>query len=362
MWKNNDVTRRLNLSVPIVQGPFGGGLSSIELAVTVSNMGGLGSFGAHHLSGVQIAQLIQDIRAKTKRSFAINLWVPHEDSDEPKVSTEQFDAALKALAPYFKELNLPLPSRPERFSPRYQEQIDALLEARPPAFSFVFGVPNEKVLQRCRDLNIVTLGAATTPDEAIALDRAGVDMVVASGFEAGGHRVSFLRSAETSLTGTFALIPQVVEAVTVPVIAAGGIVDGRGVAAALMLGAQAVQIGTAFLACKESAASELHRQKLFSEDARYTALTRTFSGRLARGIGNRFMQEMQARLADIAMYPVQNWLTGQMKPRAIAQHRADLISLWSGQGAPLLKHRDAASLMSALIAETSAALTKYSSE
>ena len=245
-----------------------------------------------------------------------------------------------------------IPKRPARFSPPYEEQIAALLEAKPAVFSFVFGIPSAEILKRCRELDIVTLGAATTPDEAIALERAGVDMIVATGFEAGGHRVSFLRSAEDSLTGTFALIPQVADAVKVPVIAAGGIADGRGIAAALMLGAQGVQIGTAFLACKESAASHVHREQLFSTNAKFTALTRAFSGRLARGIRNRFMDELQQHTEKLPMYPVQNWLTGQMKPAAIAQNRHDLMSLWSGQAAPLLRHRNAAELFDALIEET----------
>jgi len=356
MWTDTEVSRRLKLKAPIVQGPFGGGLSAVDLAATVSEAGGLGSFGVHHLSGVQLKETAAAIRAKTAKPFALNLWIPYQHSDDPPLTDAEFQHAVQTLAPYFKELNLPLPARPARFSPRYQEQIDALLEARPAVFSFVFGIPDQSILQRCRELEIVTLGAATTPDEAVLLDQAGVDMIVATGFEAGGHRVSFVRSAEESLTGTFSLIPQVVDAVKAPVIAAGGIADGRGVAAALMLGAQGAQIGTAFLACKESAASNVHREKLFSIDARYTALTRTFSGRLARGIRNRFMDELQPLAATLPLYPVQNWLTGQLKPSAIAQNRADLMSLWSGQSAPLLRQRDAAMLFRSLLDETSRAL------
>ena len=176
-------------------------------------------------------------------------------------------AACELLRPYFDELRVPMPARPARFGPHYQEQVEALLELRPPVFSFVFGVPAPDVLERCRRAGIATLGAATTPAEAKLLEDAGVDMIVASGFEAGGHRISFLREPEECLTGTMALIPQVADAVKVPVIAAGGIADGRGIAAALKLGAAAVQVGTAFLACEESNASPLHRAKLFSADA-----------------------------------------------------------------------------------------------
>lgn len=357
-WKNTVLTQRLGLTAPIVQGPFGGGLSSVDLAAAVSESGGLGSFGVHHLSGSQIEQTAQAIRARTKLPFALNLWVPYEDSEEPPLSDQDFERHLALLAPYYKELGEPLPARPERFSPKYDEQIEGLLAARPAVFSFVFGVPSPDILRRCKALDILTLGAATTPEEAIALDRAGVDMVVATGFEAGGHRVSFLRSAESSLTGTLALIPQVVDAIKAPVIAAGGIADGRGIAAALALGAQGVQIGTAFLACAESSASEIHRQKLFGPEAKHTALTRAFSGRLARGIQNRFMDELKAHEDRMAPYPMQNWLTGRMKPAAIAQGRTDLMSLWSGQSAPLLEHRDARSLMHALQQQTDDALKR----
>ena len=359
MWRSTEVSKRLNLTAPIIQGPFGGGLSAVDLTVAVSEAGGLGSFGVHHLSGTQLKEIAKNIRAKTSRPFALNLWIPYQDSDDPQISDAEFQNSLDRLAPYYKELDLEPPKRPARFSPSYEEQLEALLEAKPAAFSFVFGIPSAEILTRCRELNILTLGAATTADEAVALERAGVDMIVATGFEAGGHRVSFLRSAEDSLTGTFALIPQVVDAVKVPVIAAGGIADGRGIAAALMLGAHGVQIGTAFLACKESAASNVHREQLFSANAKFTALTHAFSGRLARGIRNRFMDELQQYAEQLPMYPVQNWLTGQMKPAAIAQNRHNLMSLWSGQAAPLLRHKTAAALFESLVAETTQAMRRY---
>jgi nitronate monooxygenase len=179
-------------------------------------------------------------------------------------------------------------------------------------------------------------------------------MIVATGFEAGGHRVSFLRDPEESLTGTLSLVPQVVDAVNVPVIAAGGIADARGVAAALMLGAQGVQIGTAFLACEESGASALHREKLFSTGPTQTALTRAFTGRLARGIRNRFMEELAAHEPQLAPYPVQAWLTGQLKAAALDAGRSDLVALWSGQSAPLVRSRGARELINTLLRDTSA--------
>lgn len=361
MWNDTEVARRLGLAAPIVQGPFGGGISSVDLVVAVCESGGLGSYGVHHLGPDGIRDIATQIRARTSRAFALNLWIPLDDADEPRIDDAAFAYNAALLRPYFTELGLEVPQRPARFNPRYAEQIEAVLQARPAVFSFVFGIPSRPVLQRCRELGIVTLGAATTVEEAIALERAGVDMIVATGSEAGGHRVSFMRSPEESLCGTFSLIPQVADAVRIPVIAAGGIADARGVAAALALGAQGVQIGTAFLACEESNAGATHREALFSAEARDTGLTRVFSGRLARGIRNRLMDELAPHASQLPQYPVQNWFTGLMKKAAREQERADLMSLWCGQAAPLLKHRDARSLMAALVAETSSIMARMSS-
>ena len=293
------------------------------------------------------------IRARTRRSFALNLWIPLGDSDHPQLSDAQWRAALDLLAPYFHELDVPLPTRPARFGPRYEEQVETLLELRPAVFSFVFGVPSPDVLDRCRSAGIATLGAATTPAEAKLLAAAGVDMVVATGMEAGGHRVSFLQEPEDCLTGTLALVPQVVDAVKVPVIAAGGIADGRGIQSVLRLGAAAAQIGTAFLACEESNAAPLHRQMLFSEAAQRTSLTRAFTGRLARSVHNDFIEALAGQEARLPAYPVQAWLTAQFRAAALAAERADIISLWSGQSAPLLRHRRAADLLQWLVADAS---------
>lgn len=357
MWKNTSITRRFDLAAPIIQGPFGSGLSSVELVVAVCESGMLGSFGVHHLDGNGIHEVAQQIRARTDKPFALNLWIPLHDSEEPQLSDAQFNETREIMRPYFEQLNVPLPTRPERFGPSYEEQVRAVLEVRPAVFSFVFGVPSPEVLRECREREIVTIGTATTPAEAVLLEQSGVDMIVATGFEAGGHRVSFLKPAEDCLTGTLALIPQVVDAVKLPVIAAGGIADGRGIAAALMLGAQAVQIGTAFLACEESSASPTHRQKLFSASAAETALTRAFTGRLARGIRNRFIDEMKLHEYQFSQYPVQAWFTAQLKAAATKLDRDDLVPLWSGQSAPLLRYRKARDLIQALIEQTSAQLS-----
>jgi nitronate monooxygenase len=197
------------------------------------------------------------------------------------------------------------------------------------------------------------VGTATTVAEAVALEAGGVDAVVASGMESGGHRVSFLKPAEDSLVGTFALVPQVRDAVGIPVIAAGGIADRRGYAAALALGADAVQVGSAFLATRESAAVPAYRAVLHSPAASETVLTRTLSGRLARGIPNRIIAEL-SEAGRIAPFPAQNWLTGRFRPQAAAQGNTDLMSLWAGQAASLIRHDTAADVLAELLAGSAA--------
>ena len=347
MWKANRITRLLNLDIPLIQGPFGGGLSSVTLAATVSEAGGLGSFGAHHLAPETIMETAAAIRQRTDRPFALNLWIPPHDPATPADVQHGTDL----LAPYYRELGLAPPTFPDAdYWPDYGAQVEAILEARPAVFSFVYGIPEPAILSACRQRGIRTLGTATTVAEARALELAGVDAIVATGFEAGGHRVSFLDQPERSLNGSFALTPQVRDAVRLPVIAAGGIADGRGMAAALMLGADAVQVGTAFLGCEESNASDLHRDALFSERAQHTGLTRAFSGRLARGIRNRFMEEMAGQ-QDIPGYPLQTWLTQPLKQAAQQQGDPELLALWASQATPLLQHRHASALIRTMVSD-----------
>jgi nitronate monooxygenase len=224
-----------------------------------------------------------------------------------------------------------------------------LLEARPPVFSFVFGVPPATILDRCRTLGIKTVGAATTADEARALDDAGVDAIVATGAEAGGHRPSFLRGAEVSLTSTLSLVPQVADAVPrTPVIAAGGIADARGVAAVLALGAQAAQIGTAFLACDESNAHPLHRAALRARPTQST-LTRGLTGRLGRALHNRIVDVLAQPAIAALPYPFQGHLVGPIKRAALERGRAELAPFWSGQSVAILRHHGAAELFAELL-------------
>ena len=359
MWTQTTFTEKFQIAFPIIQGPFGGGLSSTRLAAKVSNAGGLGSYGANALPPAQISAVVKDIRGQTDKPFSINLWV--SDGPEPTATATELERALTRLQPFYDTLGVGRPPVPTHFGQDYGEQVEAVLAACPPALSFVFGVPSAAIVDGCRARGILTIGTATTVAEARAVEAAGLDAVVATGFEAGGHRPSFLQEAEECLTGTLALVPQVVDSVRIPVIAAGGIADARGIAAALALGAQAVQIGTAFLACDESGAPAVHKEAMLAAGPRDTALSRVFSGRLARSLRNRFMDEMAPHIAELPPFPVRNWLSGTLRKAAIEQGRSDLISMQAGQAAPLIHRRDATELMCDLTRETAQLLARMSS-
>jgi nitronate monooxygenase len=351
-WNENRFTAKLGIEYPIIQGPLGG-LSSQRLTAAVSNFGGLGSFGAHSLPPDAIKDVIAEIRSLTSKPFAMNLWVSMEDEGARTSDENAFNKSVAPLAVHLAALGAPRPTY-KPYSPiRFEDQARVLLGEKVRVFSFIYGIPPLEILEECRAKGIVTIGTATTPDEAAALQEAGVDAVVASGFEAGGHRGSFLRSAEDSLTGTLSLVPQIVDIVDVPVIAAGGIGDARGVIAALALGAEAVQMGTVFLACEESGASLLHRQALRRKKAGHTALTRGFSGRLARGIHNRLMQELNRKETEILPYPLQRGLVRDLAIPAEAAGRSDLLPLWAGQSAILSTCTDVSTFLTSLVEEVS---------
>ena len=354
MWYNTKASEILGIEYPILQGPFGGNLSSVELVSAVSNAGGLGGYGAYTLSPEEIIEVDRQIKAVTNKPYNVNLWVSDTDAADGAVADETFQRAQQLFKPYFDELGIALPGKPAEFKSRWENQVEVILHQRPPVFSFMFGVPAANILEQCHRLGIVTVGAATTLDEAIALESAGVDLLIASGFEAGGHRPSFLASAESSTTGTFVLLQLIKEKVKIPVIAAGGIANGKGVAAALTLGADAAQIGTAFLACDESNATPIHRQMLFSDAAKYTTLSRAFTGRLGRGITSRIAKDLVHKEKGFLPFPLQTQFMSHIRKAAIEQEKWDMILFWGGQIAPILKHTKAGELMRSILEETTA--------
>ena len=351
-WNKTRISSGLGIQYPIIQGPLGG-LSTQRLTATVSNFGGLGSFGAHGLSPSAIKDVIAEIRALTAKPFAINLWVSMEDEGARTSSSDAFARCLAPLAGHIRALGGALPTYKPYTPIKFEDQVRVVLDAKVPAFSFIYGIPPKEILDECRAQGILTIGAATTPDEAIVLEQAGVDVIAASGFEAGGHRGSFLRAADESLTGTFSLVPQVADAVSVPVVAAGGITDARGIVASFALGAEGVQIGTAFLACEESGAIAAHRQAILSGNARRTGLTRGFTGRLARGIHNQLLEELNRPGVEILPYPLQRSLVRNLSVLANKAAKPEFLPLWAGQSASLSRHNDAKALLQTLVSEVS---------
>jgi nitronate monooxygenase len=347
-WKNTRITSKLGIEYPIIQGALGG-LSSQRLTAAVSNFGGLGSFGAHGLSPQAIREVIDQIRSLTDKPFAMNLWVSMEDEGAFKSGQEAFSRSLSRISHHIESLHGAIPTYKPYTPVRFEEQMRVLLNAKVPVFSFIFGIPPTELLDECRRLGIILIGTATTPEEAKVLEDAGVNIVVASGFEAGGHRGSFLRTSEESLTGTFSLVPQVVDAVNIPVVAAGGISDARGIVAAFALGAEAIQMGTVFLACENSGASEMHRAALLSGRAGVTGMTRGFTGRLARGIKNQLMDELNTAEADILPYPLQRHLVRNLSLAAEKAGRPELLPLWASQSANLARFTDVSVLLGELV-------------
>ena len=351
-WTKNRLTSRLGLQFPIIQGPLGG-LSSQRLTAAVSNYGGLGSFGAHGFKPEAIRNVIRELKGLTAKPFAINLWVSMEDEGAFASTEEAFKRSLAPLEKHIESVGGVKPSYQPYEPIRFEDQVQVLLDEGIFAFSFIYGIPSRQILDEFRLRGIVLIGTATTVDEAIALDQAGVDVIAASGFEAGGHRGSFLQPSEDSLTGTMALVPQVVDAVSVPVVAAGGIGDARGIVAAFALGAQGVQMGTAFLACKESGAGVHHRNALLNGQAGRTALTRGFTGRLARGIKNRLLDELNQRDMEILPYPLQRALMRHLSIPAERAGRTEFLPLWAGQSANLSRYTDVRTLLDALVSKVS---------
>lgn len=342
----NELTRLLGIESPIVLAPFGG-LSSIELTAAVSELGGLGSYGLYGYDAGRILGTADALRSATARPFALNLWLP--TGTERDASAEEYGRAVEAMRPLFAEVGMEPPTAPERYLPPFAEQFEAVLDARPAVLSVVFGVPDAGILDAAHQRGIRVVGTATTVDEAVALADGGVDAVVATGAEAAGHRVSFLEPAERSLVGTFALVPQVRDAVRIPVIAAGGVADRRGVAAAMALGADGVQVGTAFLRTTQSAANDAHRAAIRDTPAHGSVLTRAMSGRLSRGASNRAIRTLEQADA-IAPFPTQNWLTGRFRAVAGQQGNGELQSLWLGQASRLARRDDASAVFTELAA------------
>jgi nitronate monooxygenase len=343
----NDLCQKLGIEHPVIQGPMGGGPSTPELVAAVSIAGGLGSLGAAYLSPDQIHDTIRRIRALTDLPFQVNLFTGGWRTGL------EFNAApmLDLLSEIHAALGLPPPTVPQVSPDPYPAQLEAVLDARPPIFSFSFGIPDRDALARLQSRGILVIGTATTVEEARLVSDAGADAIAAQGAEAGAHRGTFAAPFEQSMVPTLTLTRQIRDAVSTPVIAAGGLMDGHDIVSALDAGASAAALGTAFLVCPESGAPAAHKRAILDAAADTTVITRAFSGRPARGLRNDFIAHLEGKEDVILPYPVQNALTRAMRTAAAKQGAAGFLSLWAGTGVARARSMPAGELVRCLVEE-----------
>ncbi|KAA1174125.1 nitronate monooxygenase [Marinobacter salinexigens] len=347
---SNQLTRVVELCYPIIQAPMVG-VSTPELAAAVSNAGGLGSIGIGASSTEKARELISATRALTNKPFNVNVFC-----HRPATSDHDHESGwINYLRPFFEEFDTPPPQQLAVPYPSFNEHratLNMLLEERPAVVSFHFGVPAVEWVQALRQAGIVTIGCATTPEEALAVEAAGIDFIVAQGAEAGGHRGVFEPEKGDRLIGTLALIRLINGATKVPVIAAGGLMDGQAISAVMEAGAVGAQLGTAFILCPESAANAGYRAMLKSEQSRETQITSVISGRPARGMVNRFYTDIDCTEAPtIPDYPIAYDAGKALAAAAVSKGSQDFSAYWAGQGAPLARELPAGELIENLIRE-----------
>ena len=335
------LTELLGIELPIVQAPMASAQGS-AMTIAVSNAGGLGSMPCAMLTADGLRKELESINTQTHKPFNVNFFC----HVAPVAEVARESAWRAALMPYYKQYGIDpasIAAGPGR-APFGAEFADVLEEHQPAVVSFHFGLPPAHLLARVKSWRSRIFSSATTVEEAVWLEAHGADVIIAQGIEAGGHRGMFLSDDLTTQVGVFALLPQIVHAVKVPVVAAGGIADAQGVAAAMALGAAGVQIGTAYLLCPEANISAVHRAALKSEAARHTALTNLFTGRPARGIVNRLMRELGPINSCVPAFPLATSAIAPLRAKAEAQGSGDCSPLWSGQNATGCREVSAAQL------------------
>jgi nitronate monooxygenase len=354
---NTRLQSLLKIKHPIIQAPMAGS-DSPKLAAAASNAGVLGSIGVQYMTPAAITSAITEIRSLTGNPFAVNLF---SLSEREKPSTTKIAQVAANLAPYYEKFGVSQPDEQTIISGiDPEEQFEVIIKNKVPIFSFTLGMPTPDQIRRLKDNNIISIGTATNVREAKALMQAGIDAVCVQGSEAGGHRGTFIGVSEDSLIGCMALIPQVCDAIDLPVIAAGGIMDGRGIAAALSLGADGVQMGTAFLTTTESKVHPAYKKAIREQDVQDTALTRVFSGGMARGIKNKFMAENEGK--PILSFPFHNAMTRPFRNQANQSGQIDYTNLWSGQAGALAKEIDVKTLVDELLRDTDARIKQLAQD
>lgn len=349
---NNELTKLLGIDYPIIQAPMAGGVTSAELVAAVSNAGGLGMIGAGYLSPGQLKTQIKDIKKLTNKNFGVNLFVPNvysADEQKLRLSKEQLQSMESELG--IKDAKISLPTY-EQDIETFEEMLNIIIEEKIPICSFTFGLPSSKQVTKLKENSSIIIGTATTVREAMMNEAAGMDAVVIQGSEAGGHRGTFAAEDQKGLIGLMSLIPQVADHVKIPIIAAGGIMDARGLLAAKYLGAMGVQMGTAFLVCEESGANKHHKRAILEATEDQLVMTKAFSGKMARGINNRFIQKFHDAEEQLPDYPLQNELTKAVRKAAGASGNPEYMSLWAGQSPRLAAKLTASELIDKIVNET----------
>ncbi len=346
----------LGTRLPIIQAPMAGGTTTPALVAAAAKAGALGSFGFAYTQPEAMQRDVEAVRALTDAPINLNFFV---NAQPAPIAPEAQRGAIDAVAGYYQALGLPTPA-PVRapYAPDLNAQLAMAEDIRPAVLTFHLNdLPAEK-LQRLHALGIKTGGSATCVAEALHLEALGVDFIIAQGGEAGGHRGTYLRDPYEAMTGTLALTRMIVRAVKIPVVAAGGIMDGAGIAAVLALGAQGAQLGTAFIPCTESGAPPIHKQSLLAARDDTTVITEKFTGKPARGLVNRYIREMNASDAPQLAFPAQGVLSGPLRATSGKAGNADYLAMWAGQAAPLSREMSAAQLVITLEHETLEALER----
>lgn len=343
----NSLTNMLSIQYPIIQAPMAGGITTSSLVSSVSNAGGLGMIGAGYLDASGLQSQIREVKSLTDHPFGVNVFI----LQKAETTEEEIKKAYDLLQPYREELQIQSEVPTFSNTKTFEEQINVIIEEKVPVVSFTFGLPSKEVISMLKEKEITVMGTATTVKEAMMVEELGMDAVVVQGSEAGGHRGHFLREAGESLIGLMSLIPQVTDHVTIPVIAAGGIMDGRGIVAASVLGAKGVQMGTAFVTCKESGAHPLYKEAILHASEDEAVLTKAFSGKEARSIQNQFINEMKQHESHLPPYPIQNTLTSGIRKSAKQVNKPEYMSLWSGQSPRLSKNITVEELFQKMISD-----------
>ncbi|PTM59384.1 NAD(P)H-dependent flavin oxidoreductase [Desmospora activa] len=342
---NHRLTQLLHIRYPIVQAGMAGGIATPQLAAAVSEAGGLGTLGAGYWNAEQLRQAIAVVRERTARPFAVNLFVT-KTPDQEEDDGEKVKKRLGILRQRWGLSTTPQQGEMED----WRRLWSVVRQERVPVVSFAFGRPEAAEVKELQAGGTVVIGTATTVAEAVELEKIGVDALVVQGWEAGGHRGGFHRPNDESGIGLMALLPQVADRVQIPLIAAGGVMDGRGMVAAMVLGASGVQLGTAFLTCVESGAHPAYKQRVLQSDDESTHLTRSLTGKTARGIRNAMMKELESQGTWLP-YPLQHQWTQEIRQAAQRANDSEWMSLWAGQASGMSREEKAGELIRRMMEE-----------